>query len=225
VWAWERVDGDDPEKQMNHPQDVMKPKLSIGKMKSTMKFAAVLAAVALIPGMAQAHHMPGEIRGFNSGLSHPFMGLDHVLAMLAVGLWASQMGGRARWAVPMSFVGVMAMGGLLGMNGVALPGVEAGILASVLVLGLLIASAVRVPVIAGSALVAFFALFHGHAHGTEIAAGVSGFGYAGGFLVATAALHAAGLVLGSLAVTRPAGPVLRYAGAAIAVAGVCLGLS
>lgn len=203
----------------------MKQSPIIGTLRTPFKFAAVLAAACLIPALAQAHHMPGEIRGFNSGISHPISGLDHILAMLAVGLWAAQLGGRARWAVPGTFVGVMALGGALGMAGLSLPGVEAGIMASVLVLGLLIAGATRLPLMAGMMLVGCFALFHGHAHGTEIAATGSSLAYSVGFLTATAALHAVGLAAGSLAQKQLSVPALRFAGAAIALAGVCLWLS
>ena len=142
--------------------------------------------------------------------------------MVAVGLWAAQLGGRSRWAVPASFVALMMVGGALGMAGIHVPMVEAGILASVLVLGIVIAAAVRPPMFAGMALAGLFALFHGHAHGTEIPAAASGFTYAMGFVLATIVLHAVGICFGTLAQKRLPAQALRYAGAAIVVAGICL---
>jgi urease accessory protein len=186
--------------------------------------AALAAAVALSPALAQAHHLPGENNGFTAGFSHPFLGWDHMLAMIAVGLWAAQLGGRARWAVPASFVSVMALGGILGMAGAPLPGVEAGIMASVLVLGLLTAMMARLPLAAAMTLVGVFALCHGHAHGTEIPAAASGMLYGTGFICATAALHGVGIGIATLAGKRMSLPLVRIAGAAICVAGVCLWL-
>jgi urease accessory protein len=192
---------------------------------SKLKLAALLAFGSLTPALAHAHHLPGEASGFASGFGHPLFGLDHVLAMVAVGLWAAQLGGRSRWTVPAAFVCLMAVGGALGMSGIQVPMVEAGILASVLVLGILIAAAVRLPTAASVALVGLFAIFHGHAHGAEIPAAASGFSYALGFVLATIALHACGIGLGMLAKKPSTVPLLRFAGAAIAVAGICLWLA
>jgi urease accessory protein len=186
------------------------------------KFAAVLAVLALTPVLAQAHPIPGEVHTLKSGFLHPLSGLDHILAMVAVGLWAAQLGGRALYLVPAAFVSLMAVGGALGMAGVPLPMVEAGILASILVLGLLIAAAVRLPVWAGMAIVGLFALFHGHAHGTELPAAATGMTYAIGFILATMLLHACGIGLGLLAQKKLPAPAVRFAGVAIMVAGVCL---
>jgi urease accessory protein len=191
---------------------------------SNLKFAAVLALAGLMPALAEAHPFHGAANGFAGGLGHPLSGLDHILAMVAVGLWAAQLGGRSRWMVPATFVSLMVVGGALGMAGVHIPAVESGIAASVLVLGVLIAAAVRLPMFAGMALAGIFAIFHGHAHGTEIPAAASGFTYAAGFVLATIALHACGIGLGMLAQKRMAMPALRLAGAAIAVAGICLWL-
>lgn len=192
------------------------------KHSAKLKITAVLAMSGLMPLLAQAHPLPGEAHSFSAGLSHPFLGLDHVLAMVAVGLWAAQLGGRSRWLVPSAFVGLMLVGGALGMAGFRLPAVETGILASILVLGVLIAAAVRLPLAAGMALVGLFAIFHGHAHGTEIPAAASGFTYTAGFVLATAALHAIGIGLGTFAQTQLPRPALRFVGAAIVVAGLCL---
>src|SRR5438552_13637461 len=120
-----------------------------------------------LPSWAYAHVGPGGSSGFLRGFSHPLTGLDHIVAMVAVGLWAAQRGGRSIWLVPVTFVIVMALGGVLGAAGIALPWVERGIIASVLVLGVLIAAAVRLPLAAATLLVGLFALFHGHAHGAE----------------------------------------------------------
>lgn len=182
------------------------------------RWALAFGAVAVLSGQAWAH--PGHVApSFAGGLAHPVTGLDHVLAMLAVGVWAAQSGGRARWALPAVFVGVMGVGGAVGMAGVGLPGVEAGIAASVVVLGLLVACAARWSVAAAAPLVGAFAFFHGHAHGTELPAAASGTAYAAGFVVATALLHAAGLWLGHVAASRGHARLLRAAGAAVALVG------
>lgn len=190
-----------------------------------VKLLALLGAAAFLPALAQAHPFHGPTNSFASGLSHPLLGLDHILAMVAVGLWAAQLGGRALWLVPTAFVSLMTVGGLLGMAGVPIPGVEAGILASILALGLLIAAAARLPLAASVALVGLFALFHGHAHGTEIPVAASGLAYGLGFVASTALLHACGMSLGILARKQSAVPMLRFAGAVIALAGVCLWLA
>ncbi|MGY6708217.1 MAG: HupE/UreJ family protein [Rhizobiaceae bacterium] len=146
--------------------------------------------------MAHPHHAHLDDYGsFMSGLLHPIFGLDHILAMVAVGLWASLIGRRAIVVVPAAFVGVMAVGFLLALGGVELPFVEPVILASVVVLGLVVALALPVPVAAGAALVGFFALFHGHAHGEEMGLATMA-AYGTGFVLSTAALHAAGIALG-----------------------------
>ena len=184
------------------------------------KLALFLAALLLAPTLAHAHTGVGDTSGFTHGFEHPLFGLDHLLAMVAVGLWAAQIGGRALWAVPATFVSVMAVGGALGIAGVPVPFVEQGIATSVLLLGLLIALAVRMPLGFSVPLVALFAICHGHAHGAEMPATASGFQYAAGFMIATAALHCVGIGLGILIQRHTAAPVLRVAGAAIAVAGV-----
>lgn len=196
-----------------------------GETLFTMKkLAFPIAALLLVPTLAQAH--PGhDVTGFTHGFAHPLSGLDHLLAMLAVGLWAAQMGGRARWAVPATFVGVMALGGALGMAGLHLPMVESGIAASVLVLGLLVALSARLSLAAAVPLVGVFALFHGFAHGAEMPASVSGFAYAAGFVLATAALHLAGIGLGMGMQRMASAPLVRFAGVAIAVAGVAIALN
>ncbi len=174
----------------------------------------------LIPGLAHAHPGHMDMSGLASGLAHPLFGLDHLLAMLAVGLWGAQLGGSARWTLPLLFVVVMLAGGGLGMMGLGLPGVEQGIVASVVVLGLLLLAARRVPLAYSGILVGAFALFHGHAHGTEMPIHSSAALYALGFAAATAALHAAGLLMGSWLQQRDWPLVSRVAGAAIGLSGL-----
>ncbi|MEX2648751.1 MAG: HupE/UreJ family protein [Alphaproteobacteria bacterium] len=176
---------------------------------------AVLAA--MIATGAEAHTFGATGAGFDQGFLHPFSGLDHMLAMVAVGLWAAQHGRPGIWALPVAFPAVMAVGGLLGWAGVAVPAVEPGIAASVLVLGLAVAFAVRPPVWIGIALVAVFALFHGHAHGTELPEAAGPLAYGLGFVMATALLHGVGIV-------ARLGPRLaaRGAGAAVAASGLAL---
>jgi len=156
---------------------------------------------------------PDFLHGLAAGFSHPLLGLDHMLAMFAVGIWAAQLGGRALWAVPATFVGSMALGGLLGFAGLHPPLMEPMIAASVLALGLLIAFAVKRKS-AGVALIAVFALFHGVAHALGIPHHDSATGYAVGFLAATVLLHVAGVGLGVALRGRA-----RFIGAPIALAG------
>lgn len=160
------------------------------------KLGIAAAALAACPGAAWAHVGVGSTHGFVHGFVHPVSGIDHVLAMVAVGIFAANLGGRALWAVPLSFVGAMAIGGALGIAGVAVPMVEAGIAISVIVLGLAVALRWQWPVAAAMALVGLFAIFHGHAHGAEMPVDASGLGYAGGFMLATALLHVVGIGLG-----------------------------
>jgi urease accessory protein len=193
-------------------------------MKTMLRFltCSLLAFFALAP-VAHAHFVPGDVHGFGSGVAHPLHGLDHMLAMVAVGLWAAQLGGRARWAVPASFVGVMTLGAAVAMAGLHVPFVEQGIMLSVMVLGLLIALAARFPLGASTTIVALFALFHGHSHGAEMPVNAIGFAYGAGFVSATVTLHACGIGL-ARAVRSARLPVIRWAGAAIAVMGVMLAL-
>lgn len=184
-------------------------------MKHSRIFA--LTALCLFAGTASAHTGGHGLTGFVSGLSHPLLGLDHLLAMIAIGLWAAQQGGRAVWAVPAAFVGTMVLGGVLALSGLALPQVETGIAASVLVLGLLIAMRRQWTVTAGMTIAAGFALFHGYAHGLEMPQAASPVLYALGFVLTTAFLHGVG-ISGSL-IGRHA---MQVAGAAIAASGLVM---
>ncbi len=191
-------------------------------MKKTLLSIFLLVALVSLPSMAGAHTLSGGTAGIAGGFHHPLHGLDHVLAMVAVGLWAAQMGRRAIWAVPYSFVGIMALGGALGVAGVPLPFVEQGILVSVLVMGLLVAASIRLPLLASMMLVGSFAIFHGHVHGTEMAGTLSAIPYAIGFLLATAILHTCGIAM-ALGSQKFAGiPLVRYAGIVIVAGGSLL---
>jgi len=187
-----------------------------------MNLRKSLFALALFctPALAFAH-AGHDHSGLMAGVAHPVTGLDHLLAMLAVGLWAAQQQGRARWALPLTFVATLLLGGLLGFQGLQLPFMETGIAASVLALGLLVAVAVRPPMVVAVTMTALFALAHGVAHGLELPELASPWGYAAGFVAATAVLHAIGYAL-----VRPlplaAAPLVRIAGGASAVAGAWL---
>ena len=183
----------------------------------------VLALVVLaIASPAQAHIIDAGGAGWAQGFSHPFSGLDHILAMVAVGVWAAQTGRPAMWVLPVAFPLAMTGGGLLGVAGLPVPGIEAGIAASVLGLGLLVVFKARPPLALSVALVALFALFHGHAHGTELPQAASPLLYGLGFIVATGILHLIGLGIGHV-MRLPAGmTALRVGGGAIAAAGITL---
>ena len=180
----------------------------------------LLVAGCVIAWPVIAHEQQGQAAGFVTGLLHPVSGLDHVLAMVAVGLWGAQLGAPGIWLLPVTFPLVMAFGGFLGLIGVPLPGVELGIATSAILLGAMVALQARPPLALAALLVAFFAVFHGHAHGTELPAGQSGLLYSIGFVVATGLLHAVGISIG-LVHRWPAGRILlRAGGAAVSLAGV-----
>jgi len=186
----------------------------------TLRKSLFALALFLSPAVAFAH-AGHDHAGIMAGLAHPLFGLDHLLAMLAVGLWAAQQSGAARWALPLTFVASMLVGGLLGFKGVQIPLMETGIAASVLAFGLLVAVAMRLPLLVSISMTALFALTHGVAHGLELPALASPWGYAAGFVVATAALHASGYALVRL-LPQAAAPVVRVLGAASAVTGAWL---
>ena len=191
--------------------------ISASTKRSTL--AVILLLAAAMP--AYAHVGAGTTSSFTAGFAHPLSGLDHMAVMIAVGLWAAMKGGKALWAWPLAFVGVMLAGGALGMLHVPVPFVEPGILASVVALGLLMALAIDLPVSAGVAVIGLFALFHGHAHGTEVPENVGGLDYMAGFAVATALLHGVGIAAGVRLGSRFRG-LARAAGAACAAIGIGL---
>jgi urease accessory protein len=184
-----------------------------------LSLSAILFLAAAMP--AYAHVGVGTTSSFTAGFMHPVSGLDHMTVMVAVGLWAALKGGRAIWAWPAAFVGVMLGGAALGMAHVPVPFVEPGILASVVALGLLVALAIDLPFAAGVAIIGLFALFHGHAHGTEVPENAGGLEYMAGFAVATVLLHAVGIAAGLSLGMRFRG-LARAAGAACAAIGVGL---
>jgi urease accessory protein len=190
---------------------------------SKVSFAAVVAiATAGLPSAAFAHVGDHSQMGFVEGVLHPFSGLDHILAMVAVGLWASQLGGRALWLLPLTFPAVMAAGAALGIGGVALPWVELGIAGSVLVLGAVVALALRPSLALSVPLIGAFALLHGYSHGIELPAGASALSYGAGFIAATFVLHAIGIGLGLAAGRMPLRFAAQGTGGAIAALGLVL---
>ena len=184
-------------------------------MRTNITRWSLALAVMAFSGMAQAH--PGHVGGYLAGIAHPFTGLDHLLAMLAVGVWAAQLGGRAKWLVPSSFLACMAVAASVGMSGIVLPMVESGIATSVLLLGLLIAFSIKLPIALSASIVGLFAVFHGYAHGAEMPQLSTPWVYGIGFMLSTAALHGLGLLLGSGLHKKAAG--LRAIGILIIASG------
>jgi urease accessory protein len=191
---------------------------------SWRRMAPIAVAAVVLPGLGSAAlaHVGSHAAGFADGMAHPFSGLDHVLAMVAVGLWASQLGRPASWLLPVSFPAVMALGAVLGANGTALPWVEIAIAASVIVLGAAIALSLTPSLLVSATLIAAFALVHGHSHGAELPHNASALAYGAGFIAATLGLHATGLALGAWS-RRPAAVLaMRTTGAVIAAVGAAL---
>jgi urease accessory protein len=188
-------------------------------MKTILPAATILALTA---SPAFAHVGVSSTASFAMGVTHPLTGIDHIAVMVAVGLWAALKGGRASWVWPTTFVGVMLIGGALGTGHVSLPYVEPAIAASVVALGILVALAIDLPVWAGALLIGAFAVFHGHAHGSEITETLSGVEYMAGFAVATASLHALGIGFALLMTRVHLRPVIRGAGLACVLAGAGL---
>lgn len=178
-----------------------------------------------LPSAAHAHTGIGNASGFAVGLTHPLAGLDHMLAIIAVGIWSSQKGGRSLWAMPAAFVSMMVFGSIIGLAGIELPFIETGIALSVLILGLLITASARLPLAFSIAVISLFAIFHGHAHGAEIPAQASGLSYGAGFVLSTAMLHTAGIAAGILFKKLDKADFARYAGAAIAASGAFMFLA
>jgi urease accessory protein len=189
------------------------------KIKISLSLLGLCACALLLP-VAEAHTFGAQGAGLTAGLAHPFMGLDHLLAMIAVGIWAGQLGGRAVWIIPLIFVSVLAAAAGLGPLGFALPLVEPAIACSVLVLGLLIAGSIRLPTIAGASLVGLFALLHGYAHGLELPQAASPALYGFGFVLATTLLH--GLGIGFALNSRHYKIMQHIAGGSLIVAGSLL---
>jgi urease accessory protein len=181
----------------------------------------VLAYGSLVPVIAFAHTGQGDVSGgLLAGFRHPISGLDHVVAMVAVGLWGAQLGRPAIWVLPVTFPLVMAFGAVLGGLGVPIPGIEVGIALSALALGAAVALALTPPLSIAGLLVAVFAICHGHAHGAELPGSANAMTYAIGFVAATGTLHALGILIGTVNRWKAGGYALRAGGALISGCGV-----
>jgi urease accessory protein len=176
--------------------------------------------LASLIGSPAFGHDGGAASGFASGFMHPLLGWDHIAAMVAVGIWGAFLGAPAIWVLPVVFPMVMAFGGALGILGMPLPGVEVGIALSAIVLGLMVALAARPPLWVAVVFVGAFAIFHGHAHGTELPAAADGVAFAGGFVLATGLLHLSGIVLGLLTKWDTGRLAIQALGGGIAAAGL-----
>lgn len=198
--------------------DALKPQFST---RNDLSLVMLLGLLLLASAPAFAHVGQGDVAGgFLAGLEHPVSGLDHVIAMVAVGIWGAQLGAPAIWMLPVTFPIVMALGGVLGAMGIPVPGIEIGIALSGIALGTMVLFALRPPLWIAAAIVAIFAVFHGYAHGAELPDSANAVTYSIGFVVATGSLHLCGIVIGILN-KWPAGQrVLRALGAAIALGGV-----
>jgi urease accessory protein len=175
----------------------------------------------VLPAVALAHVGQGDVGGgFVAGIEHPVFGLDHVIAMVAVGMWGAQLGAPAIWVLPVTFPVVMAFGGVLGVIGVPIPGIEIGIAVSAIVLGGMVAFAARPPLWIAAILVGIFAIFHGYAHGAELPESANAIAFAVGFVAATGLLHALGILIGVMHRWPAGARVLRSGGGLVAVGGV-----
>lgn len=194
-------------------------KMKLRSLNSFVWLLVLLGFITFTPS-AHAHVQQGQAVSFLTGFEHPWSGLDHVLAMMAVGLWGAQLGNPAIWTLPIIFPLVMSFGAMMGLLGIPLPGIEIGIATSAIVLGIMVLGEVRPKMIIAASLVGCFAVFHGYAHGTELPAGQSGILYSMGFVVATGCLHGVGIAIG-LIHRWPLGKlVLRGSGALIAAMGI-----
>ncbi|MCA0940725.1 HupE/UreJ family protein [Salipiger pacificus] len=176
--------------------------------------------MATIAGPALAHTGDVSGAGFATGFFHPILGWDHVAAMVAVGLWGAFLGKPAIWLLPVTFPLVMAVGGAMGVAGIPVPAIETGIAASALVIGLAVLLAARPPLAVAAVVVAFFAIFHGYAHGTEMPGAANPIAYAAGFVIGTGLLHLCGIAFGTLANSKVGQFAVRGAGGVIALAGI-----
>ncbi|CAK0765801.1 Protein HupE [Gammaproteobacteria bacterium] len=188
-------------------------------------FLWTLGAIVFIPMLAFAHTGVGETTGFSSGFIHPMGGVDHLLAMVAVGLWAAQMGGRAILVVPGTFITLMIVGALVAILDIPAIYVEEGIIGSVLILGVLIAAAFKFSIVTSACIVGVFALFHGYSHGTEMPLTIGMFSYSIGFASSTALLHTVGIIIGLITQKMNIARSVRFVGGGIALVGVYLAVA
>ena len=191
-----------------------------GYLKPNDMKILLISSLLVLSNLAHAHVEGGLAGGFGSGLLHPVLGLDHVVAMLAVGLWGAFLGNPAIWLLPVVFPLVMTVGGVLGILGFPIPAVETGIALSAIVLGLMVALAVRPAMPVAAIIVAMFAIFHGYAHGTELPASASPLAFSLGFVISTGLLHLVGIAFGLLARWPVGRGLVRAGGGVIALVGV-----
>jgi urease accessory protein len=189
-------------------------------MKQSYRFTIFFLILMILPRLIFAHVEAGKAAGFISGFHHPISGWDHIAAMIAVGLWGAQLGIPAIWLLPVAFPMMMAIGGFLGLIGVPLPAVEIGIGISAVVLGTMVALEMKPPLFVAVLIVAIFAIFHGYAHGAELAPGTSAMAYSLGFVVSTGCLHGVGILIGLIHKWKTGRRIVRLAGCMIAAAGV-----
>ena len=194
----------------------MNAKKQPGKSYATLSVTLLM----LVPTLVLAHQEAGQVTGFVSGLEHPISGMDHVVAMIAVGLWGAVLGPPAIWVLPVAFPMMMAFGGFMGLLGIPVPSIEIGIAVSAIVLGAMVLIQARPPLWVAAILVAIFAIFHGYAHGRELPAGANALLYSLGFVVATGLLHLVGILLGEAHRWALGRQIVRAAGGGIAVAGL-----
>lgn len=194
--------------------------MTVKKQRGKRYATLGMTLLILMPAIALAHQESGQATGFLTGLEHPVSGLDHVVAMIAVGLWGAVLGPPAIWVLPVAFPMMMAFGGLMGLLGIPLPGIEIGIAISAIVLGAMVLAQVKPPLQVAVVLVAIFAIFHGYAHGREVPAGANALLYSLGFVIATGLLHLVGILLGEAHRWAMGRQVVRAAGGGIAIAGL-----
>lgn len=195
-------------------------RMLISEKSQVLFFVSATVLIIFYPIVAWAHVDSGQAGGFLSGLSHPISGLDHVLAMIAVGLWGAQLGAPAIWLLPIAFPMMMAFGGMLGLMSIPVPGIEIGIALSAIILGALILGETKMPLPGALLVVAFFAVFHGHAHGTELEQGQNAMLYSLGFVICTGLLHGVGITMGLVHRWQLGRVALRTAGSLVLAGGV-----
>lgn len=199
---------------------MIRPRPPLSRCCASAVLFAILALLAT-SDIANAHIVGGEAVGFLSGLQHPVSGLDHIIAMVSVGLWGAQLGAPAIWLLPLTFPLIMAMGGFLGLIGLPMPGPEIAVAFSGIMLGAVVLMELRPPLFWAAALVGVFGLYHGYAHGTELPPGQNGLLYSLGFVIATGCLHLTGITIGLIHRWAWGARVLQLMGGGVLVIGLC----